>query len=706
MAKADTDYINRELSWLEFNQRVLGEARDESVPLLERLKFLAITDSNLQEFFMVRVGGLTMLARGKVQKRDPAGLTPAEQLQLLGERTHRMALDQYDTYRNQLEPALAKQNFRRVVAKELTDTQLAYLRQFYEQEIAAVLTPMAVRAGTRFPLLRNLGLHMLVRLAPHGTPRTPRFAVIPVSVVLDRFITLPVASGGYHYILLEDVVRLFVHRLFVGERVAECVAFRITRNADMSVEEDAAADLLSGMREILDARKRSDCVRLEIEDGASKGALRFLKRQLHTADTDVYSVPGPIDLSAFMKLASMEGFDHLRHTPWPPQPSPVVDRSRTMFENIARQDLLLGHPYESFKPVVRLIQEAAEDPDVLAIKQVLYRTSRKSPVIEALRNAAQNGKYVTVIVELKARFDEARNIKWAKQLELDGVQVIYGVKGLKTHAKLCIIVRREARGVVRYLHFGTGNYNELTAKLYSDISYMTTDAALGADASVFFNAITGYSEPQQFLRLAAAPLGMRKKLLELIAAETERCAQDQDALILAKMNSLVDTRIIDALYRASQKGVRIKLNVRGICCLRPGVEGLSENITVTSIIDRYLEHSRIFYFRHGGEEQMFIASADWMPRNLDRRAELLVPVDDPACKKALKQTLQTYFQDTCKSHVLRPDGTYTRSEADADTPHVQAQQTLHARACDAVAEMQQARRTVFEPHRPPRTASS
>ncbi|MGH7128843.1 MAG: polyphosphate kinase 1, partial [Planctomycetaceae bacterium] len=455
--------------------------------------------------------------------------------------------------------------------------------------------------------------------------------VIPFGPAANRFITLP-SEGGYAFLLLEDVVRQFVQRFFPGEDVVECVPFRITRNAEFSIREDAAGDLLSEMEEVLDARKLSDCARLEIAQDATPATLSFLQETLDVGDRDTYRLSGPLDLAAFMRLTDVRGYDHLKYPPWPPQPSPQVDLTQSLFETISQRDVLLYHPFESFEPVQRLIEEAAADPDVLAIKQTLYRTSRNSPIVAALAKAAENGKSVAVVVELKARFDEARNIEWAKSLEQSGVQVIYGVKGLKTHAKTCIIVRREPHGIQRYVHFGTGNYNEITARLYTDASFITSNDELAADAVSFFNAITGYSQPQPFHRIDVAPIGLRERLLEMINTETERRRHGQPAQILAKLNALVDPTMIDALYEASQAGVEIKLNVRGVCCLRPGVKGLSDHIQVVSVIDRYLEHSRIFYFHHGGDRRVYLSSADWMPRNLDRRIELLVPVDDPAAK--------------------------------------------------------------------------
>ncbi|MFO0817312.1 MAG: polyphosphate kinase 1 [Pirellulales bacterium] len=708
-------FINRELSWLEFNQRVLEEALDNGLPLLERLKFLAIVSSNLDEFFMVRVGGLQLLVESGKGGADPAGMTAAEQLDAVRERTQRMVADQYACFNEQLEPALAEAGIRRLKPTDLSERQRGLLELIFDSEVYPVFTPQAVTAE-HFPLLTGGTLNVLVRLAPavssdpasdnagiHGD--SSRFAVIPFGRSATRFLTLH-ADRGYAFMLLEDVVRVMVERFFPGETVRECTPFRIARNADIGVRDDLAADLLAGMQELLTARKLGDCVRLEIAADASDESRAFLLQSLHIEPTDVFAVNGPLDLSAFMAITDLKGFDALRYEPWTPQASPEVDAKASLFEIVSRRDLLLCHPYESFEPVVRLIEEAAEDPDVLAIKQILYRTSRNSPIVAALARAARRGKHVTVIVELKARFDEARNIEWAKNLEQNDVQVIYGVKGLKTHAKLCIIVRREPQGIQRYVHFGTGNYNEITARIYSDISYLTSNEELGADASSFFNAITGYSQLQSFRKIAAAPLGLRDRLLELINAETERRRQGQKAQIVAKLNSLVDPEIIQALYAASQAGVKVRLNIRGICCLRPGVSGLSENITVVSIVDRFLEHARIIHFHHGGDERVFISSADWMPRNLDRRVELLVPIENVAAKQRLISLLETYFQDSTKARQLGADGSYERVKATGKRRGVRAQERLYREACQAVIQAEQSRRTVFEPHRAPSAEDS
>lgn len=690
------DFLNRELSWLEFNQRVLGEAADATVPLLERLKFLSITGSNLDEFFMVRVGGLQILAREGVLKRGVAGLTPGKQLQLIGVRVRSMVRDQYTCWSDELEPALRDAGIERLLPHQLNDRQQRHVVHHFEGEVYPILAPTAIEPSRRRPLLGNLRLHLAVRLK--SAKGKERFAVVPLGTHLPRFLTLP-SDEGYRYMLLEDEVAMHVERLFPGETVAETVAFRLTRNADLPAREDSAPDLLTEMVEVLDARKESHCVRLEVESKVTNTLLRFLRNLLKVDKQDIYRIPGPLDFAALSALATVEGFEELKDEPWPPQPSPLVDPAKSMFEVLSKTTVLLSHPYESFEPVVRLIEEAAGDDDVLAIKQILYRTSSSSPIVAALERAAQRGKYVTAVVELRARFDEARNIEWARRLEQAGVHVVYGVRGLKTHAKACVIVRREPHGIVRYVHFGTGNYNEKTARLYSDVGYMTCEEDLGVDASAFFNAVTGYSQLQQFRQLVAAPLGMREEIVDLIDAEAQRRRQGQKAVIMAKMNSLVEPKVIRALYKASQAGVKIQLNVRGICCLRPGVAGLSENITVISIIDRFLEHSRIFYFHHGGERRVYISSADWMPRNLHKRVELMVPVSDASARDSLIRMLEIYFRDNVKSHRLISDGRYVRERPKSRRRRVRSQQTLYELAREAAAKKHYQPQSVLEPYR-------
>jgi polyphosphate kinase len=693
-------YLNRELSWLEFNQRVLDEACCPGTPLLERAKFLAITASNLDEFFMVRVGSLKSAREQGPGFADPSGLSQAAQMDGIGKRVRAMVEAQYRCLAQEVEPALCEQGIRRIRPDSAEPADLVYLEEHFRQVLGKVVSPAAVGGHRRMPLVRNLGLNLLVRLRPNpGLGRGHRLAVVPIDNAVDRVVFIPAATG-LRFMLVEDVMRLFGERLFAGEAVAECVAFRIARNAEWAVDEDGDINLMVGMNRVLRERRKSGCVRLEIEAGASVLVRKYLLHQLEISRQDMYEVPGPLDLTLLHALAAAKGFDSLRFAPWPPVHPPSIDPTRSMIEQIAQRDLLLLHPFESYDPVVRLVEEAADDPAVLSIKMTLYRTSRESRIVQALSRAALNGKYVTAMVELRARFDEARNIRWAIQLEEDGVQVIHGVRGLKTHAKICLIVRREPTGIARYLHFGTGNYNESTARLYADVSLLTCNEVLGRDATAFFNAVTGYSVEQNLQALAMAPSGLRKRLLELIRAETARCRQGQRALILAKLNSLVDTQVIDALYEASKAGVTIRLNVRGICCLRPGVKGLSENITVVSIVDRFLEHSRVFYFAHGGEDLVFISSADWMPRNLDRRVELLVPVIAPELRRRLIRLLEVCCADSVKGREILADGLY-RLRQPVSAAAIGSQEQLYRDAVEVEHEELQRRRTTFEPLEPP-----
>jgi polyphosphate kinase len=700
MKSEPNHYINRELSWLEFNRRVLNQAQYAKVPVLERLKFLAITASNMDEFFMVRVGGLQLQQAQGIDMPDPSGATVTEQLDAIYDRVNKIISDQYECFLTSIEPILSKEGITRVIAADANPLCRDALQKYFETEIYPVISPMDLDPDAPFPLLSNLGFYLCVRMASGEQDSPHRFAFIPIGKILPRMIKLPSERGTYTYSLIEDVISYFVEQYYPGKRVEECTAFRVTRNADVSVREDSASDLILGMEEVLSSRRSADFVRLEIDAKVSESTMSYLVDKLRLEQRDVFKFPGPLDLSALMSITELEGFPTLRDTVWPAQGSPQIDSTKTMFENIAAGDLLLCHPYESFEPVVRLIEEAANDPDVLAIKQTLYRTSRKSPIVASLKRAAELGKYVTVVVELKARFDEARNMVWARELERSGVQVIYGVRGLKTHAKICIVVRREVDGIVRYVHFGTGNYNETTARMYSDISYLTCNESLGKDASAFFNAITGYSQPQPYEKLESAPLGLRKKLVSLIEEETQRRLQGQKAFIYAKLNSLVDPEIIQALYRASQAGVTVRLNIRGICCLKPSVRGLSENITVVSIVDRSLEHARILHFSHGGQDSVFISSADWMPRSLDRRIELLTPIEDTASKRKLIEILATYFQDNQNAWILTQDGSYDRLEPGPGHSRLRAQKLLYQSAVDSVKAAELATRSKFEPHLP------
>ncbi len=700
-------YVNRELSWLEFNQRVLDEALDETTPLLERVRFLAITASNLDEFFRVRVGGLQLLSARRSALRGLAGMTVDEQLAAIRQRVRKMVRDQYALYQETLEPLLSGAGLKRLRLNDLSAQQRSHVNALFNDEIASVIAPTALHDEVEFPLLPSLQLNICIRyrggsLAAHdgsavvsdaAAADAENFAIIPFGRSTPRFYWL----RDQGYLLLEDIVANYAERLFPKAEILECVPFRITRNADMAVREDSAGDLMEQMERVLDERREADCARLEVSAEMTPRMQTYLTTRLEVLGEDIYSLTGPIDLAAFFAIADRKGFDDLRYPAKPPLPSLVLPEGESVFDVIRQRDLLLHHPYESFDPVIRLIQAAARDPDVLAIKQTLYRTSRQSAIVEALADAAEAGKNVTVLVELKARFDEERNIEWARRLEQSGAQVIYGVRGLKTHAKLCIVVRRESDGIQRYVHFGTGNYNESTARVYTDVSLMTRDPDLSSDAVMMFNAITGYSIPQPLRKLAMAPLDLRERILTLIRGETARKQQGQSARIMAKVNSLVDPKIIDALYEASQAGVPILLNVRGICSLRPGVEGLSETIEVVSIIDRFLEHSRILYFHHGGDEQVYISSADWMPRNLDQRIELMVPVEDDACRKRLIGILETCLGDNVKGRRIQADGKFRKPKKKPAKP-VRAQEVFYEQIAEKVAQAGRQQRTTFEPH--------
>lgn len=697
MKKSDL-FVNRELSWLEFNQRVLDEAVDPSVPLLERLRFLAITASNLDEFFMVRVGSLRTAIRRGDTGVDPSGMTAIEQLDAVSDRIHAMVETKYRIYLEHVEPELKQIGIRRRHITELTQSQQEFVEQLFEEQIVAILTPIAIHDPESFPLLMGRTINVAVQLAPEAGSEEYRYAVIPLGRSDLRFITLP-SDAGLEFVLGEDVISLMAQRFFPGEEIVSTVPFRITRNADLSVREDEGADLLAEMVDVLEERKDSFCVRLEISDHVTVATLAFLKQLLKIRNRDVYVLPGPAGLGDLMRLADSPGYEQHVYPAARSCAPAGFEPATSVFETIREQDRLLYHPYESFHPVVRLIEEAAADPDVLAIKQTLYRTSKNSPIVAALKLAAENGKNVTVIVELKARFDEARNIEWAKQLELAGVQVIYGVRGLKTHAKACLIIRREPDGFRRYCHFGTGNYNESTAGLYTDISYFTCNDELGNDAVAWFNAVTGYSQLQQFEHMSSAPIGLREKLMELIHFETQRCRNKADGKITAKINSLVDPELIQALYTASQAGVKIDLNVRGICCLKPGVPGLSDNIQVVSIIDRFLEHARIFHFLHGGSDQVLISSADLMPRNLDRRLELLVPILDDDCRRKAIGVLKNCMRDNVKARKIKPDGGYKVPKPGTAPAH-RSQVLAQALAKEAEDNAFDANRRMFVPQTP------
>jgi len=692
-------FINRELSWVEFNQRVLNEALRPDLPLLERVKFLAITASNLDEFFQVRIGGLTMLKRRGVTKPDDSGLSPTRAISALRKRILQMTEDQYTLWNDTLIPALNQSHIRLISPAELSSTQAAHADATFENLIFPLLTPLAIAADEPPPILPALQLIVACRLSDPATD-SPRYAFIPVPDTLGRFISLPDEEPSKSLLLVEQLVAHRAAALFPGETVDSTAFFRLTRNGDIIVDDEDAADLAGEMEDMLTARRFSDTIRLELSTAAPRDLAHIIQQATGASSQELYRVPGPPGLSSLFELVNLPDCDHLRDTPWTPQSPPALSPGVSMFETIATGDLMLFHPYESFEPVVRLIEEAADDPDVVAIKQVLYRTAKKSRIIDALIRAAENGKHVTALVELKARFDEARNLDRADELQRAGAQIVYGVKGLKTHAKICLVIRREGNGLRRYLHLGTGNYNETTARLYTDISYLTCKPDYGSDASLFFNAVSGRSKLLRFQRLVPAPTAMKQRILDLITGETDRAKLGLTARITAKINSLQDPDVIAALYKASRAGVDIRLNVRGICCLKPGDPRHSKNIEVVSVIDRYLEHARVFHFHHGGDPQVFISSADWMTRNLEKRVELMIPIEEPALKRRIIRLLDTFFQDNTQASRILPDGTSQRITRTKGQKSFRAQEHFQTLARQAAKDREHERAMTFEPHTP------
>jgi polyphosphate kinase len=694
-----TPFLNRELSWLEFNQRVLDQAMRDDLPLLERVKFLAITATNLEQFFQVRVGGLMLLRRGGRKTPDDSGRTPAQTLAAIRQRTAQMVADQYALLTDVLVPAMESAGIHPLLTKQLNVPQAAQMAAFFEDSVFPLLTPLAVGPDGPPPMVPALQIIVACRLHDPESG-LGRHVLIPIPDALSRRILVSTEDSSTAFVLMEDLVATHAGELFPGETVAAATTFRVTRNGDIAVQEEDAIDLAGEMEDVLNARRFSETVRLELRADAPRDLVKTIKLVTAASPREVYRVPGPPGLGAFMDLAFLPGYDHLRDPDWPAQPSPAIAPGASMFETISAGDVMLFHPYESFDPVLRFIEEAAVDPDVIAIKQVLYRTAKKSRIIDALILAAANGKHVTALVELKARFDEARNLDRADELQRAGAQIVYGVKGLKTHAKICLIVRREAGHLRRYVHLGTGNYNETTARLYTDISYLTCKADYGNDASLFFNAVTGRSKLLRFQRLVPAPTAMKPQLLELIAGEAERAKQGLPARIVAKMNSLQDPEIIDALYKASQAGAEIRLNVRGICCLKPGDARHSKNIEVVSVIDRFLEHARIFHFHQGGDAGIYISSADWMTRNLEKRVELMIPIEEAALKRRLGKILDAYFQDNTQVSRLLPDGTSQRLVRPRGRKAFRVQEHFYQQARRAAKAREHERSMTFEPHVP------
>jgi polyphosphate kinase len=692
-------YNNRELSWLEFNERVLEEAADRTNPIMERMKFLAISASNLDEFFMIRVSSLK---RNRTTKPDFSGMTPQEQLQAISKRAHDMAVKQYSTFMRSLLPQLEKDGIRLLSYAELSTKQREEVDIYFDKELYQLLTPMAIDQSRPFPAINNRTVNIFIQLegerdknhvrAVHWNEdenrwqiseeraSAERYALVQLPTIVPRI--LPITGGSY--ILIESIILAHISRLFVGHIVTRTAIIRVTRNSDLHIDEEEIDDLLNEMAKATKGRRWGRPVRLELSRGMGKRAMRLLTNALQLSDDDIYVQPGPLDLSEFMRFAARPEFEHLRHQALQPQPVPDFLGQPGIFDVIRKRDVLVHHPYQSFDCVTRFIREAAADENVLAIKHTLYRVSGNSPIIKALIQAAENGKQVSVLVELKARFDEENNIQWARLMEKAGVHVIYGLIGLKTHCKVCLVVRREDGTLRRYLHMGTGNYNEATAKIYTDIGLFTCRESFGRDASMLFNVLTGYSKNTKWEKFAVAPHTLRPALLSLIGREIANANAGKPAAITARMNALSDTEMINLLYDASTAGVKIRLLVRGICCLRPGIAGLSENITVSSIVDRYLEHSRVFIFENGGKPRIYLSSADLMSRNLNRRVELMFPVEDAALKKQLTSIVELSLSDNVKRRDATPDGTYVRPDRRGRAA-VQSQLQHHANAADAYA---------------------
>lgn len=661
--KKPSYYVNRELSWLEFNCRILGEAKDRTIRPFERIKFLGITASNLDEFFMVRVASLIDMVHAGYEKTDIAGMTPGQQLEKIIPKTKEFMNSQYTTYNRSLLPLLEKNGLHVITHHEnLTEAQSSYVDDFFDKDVYPVLTPMAVDASRPFPLIRNKTLNIGALIRKKDSKEV-EIATVQVPSVLPRIVHVPSEQDGVQeIILLEEVIEKNIAKLFLNYEVTCAHPYRIMRNADLTIDEDDAADLLKEIERQIKQRQWGEVIRLEVEDSIDKELLNQLVKQLEVAKENIFAINGPLDLTFLSKLSGLDGFDHLKNPKYTPQPVPELNSEEPIFDQIKKRDIFLHHPYETFDPVVQFISQAAVDPDVLAIKQTLYRVSSHSPIIAALAQAAENGKQVTVLVELKARFDEENNINWAKMLEKTGCHVIYGLVGLKTHSKIALVVRREEDGIKRYVHLGTGNYNDVTARLYTDTGILTASDSIGEDATAVFNMLSGYSEPASWNKLAVAPIWLKDTVLDLINREAENARAGKPAHIIAKMNSLCDPKVMAALYEASAAGVKIELIVRGICCLRAGVPGLSENITVRSIVGNFLEHARILYCYNDGFEDIYMGSADWMPRNLDKRVEIMFPVEDPQAKAQAKHILDVQLADTMKAYILQPDGTYEKQD--------------------------------------------
>ena len=685
MPEKKLPYYNRELSWMDFNARVLEEATKKENPLMERLRFLAITGSNLDEFFMVRVAGVKAQVNSNYKSKNDFDLTPQELLPLLEEKAHKFMERQYSCLHRSIGPAMAKQGLRFLRCQDMTPEQLDYISQYFRQILFPVLTPLAVDGSRPFPMLANKTLNIAVYLKSKERKEEKNFAIVQVPSILPRFLELP-SQEGRAFTLLEDIIIYKLDELFELHEIKAACPFRITRDSDLEIDEEAE-DFMSEVKKSIKRRKRGRPVRLELLLHCDKSIRSFLIDMLKIKKSEIYEVPGPLDLTFLSKFAGIKGCEDLCFKPITPVPAADFWGCDDLFAAIREKDRLVHHPYESFDCVVKFIEQAAEDEDVLAIKQTLYRVSGNSPIIAALIKAAENGKQVTVLVELKARFDEENNINWANKLEKAGCHVIYGLQGLKTHCKIALVVRREEDGIRRYLHLGTGNYNDSTAKIYTDMGLFTCNSQYGADASSLFNVITGYSRPPEYQHFVVAPHGMRSFFVRRIKEETENAKKGLPCGITAKVNSLVDPEIIGLLYQASQAGVPVKLVVRGICCLIPGLPGVSENITVISIVGQLLEHSRIFRFENAGDPKIYMGSADWMPRNLDRRVELVFPIEEEDLKQRAFETLDTFLQDNTNARMMLPDTTYKHVDRRGKTAF-SCQLTFYRRAQDRLKELQ------------------
>lgn len=668
-------YLNRELSWLAFNERVLEEAVDPNDPLLEKLKFLAITSSNLDEFFMIRVAGLKHQQENGIERRDIANMTPAEQLRHISERCQALVARQYG-YLKQILAELEKEKLYFIRPEQASAAQMRWLKEYFRREVFPVVTPMAVNPSHPFPFLASKSLNLALLLEKNEKADDlddddidVKTAIVPVPSVLPRIVALPEEPeepGKKSFVLLEDVIRYFGQQLFVGYDILEARVFRLTRDADLDIDEEDIKDLVVEVERQLRKRQKGEAVRLEFEAGTSRFMQRFMVQSTNLEKGDLYEIDGPIDLTMYFGFCGIKGYDRLRYPeahprrPW----SSIQMGDGNIFDMIRQKDMLIHLPYESFNDsVVKFVSAAAEDKDVLAIKQTLYRVSSDSPIIRALEKAAQNGKQVTVLMEVKARFDEANNILMARRLEKAGAHVIYGLVKLKTHSKCTLVIRREKDGIRRYVHVATGNYNASTAKLYTDLGLLTCSDTFGMDASAFFNLLSGYSDPPMWNSFLVAPLNLRERCVKFIDREIQFAKEGEPAHMIIKMNSLLDKEMIAKLYEASAAGVKIELIVRGICVLIPGIPGLSDHITVRSLVGRFLEHSRVFWFANGGREELYIGSADWMPRNLNDRVELMVPVEEPELMARLKKMLDIELADNQKAHVMQPDGTWTKTIA-------------------------------------------